>query len=163
MIGKQFREQCPPFNLVSDTEHDFDALLSLTLRSDIFFTAEPNRSPNQGFRHDSDHRSKSRRSSPVIAPEPRCDTTVPVQESHMASGTKRRTLPPPVPPPANAGVLIGYARVSTEDQKLDLQRDALAQLGCHRVFEDRASGARVDRPGLAAALSHLRPGDTLVV
>ena len=59
--------------------------------------------------------------------------------------------------------MIGYARVSTEDQKLDLQRDALAQLGCHRVFEDRASGARVDRPGLAAALSHLRCGDTLVV
>ena len=41
--------------------------------------------------------------------------------------------------------------------------DALAQLGCHRVFEDRASGARADRPGLAAALSHLRRGDTLVV
>jgi DNA invertase Pin-like site-specific DNA recombinase len=60
-------------------------------------------------------------------------------------------------------MLIGYARVSTEDQKLDLQRDALARLGCHRVFEDRASGARVDRPGLGAALSHLRRGDTLVV
>ena len=58
--------------------------------------------------------------------------------------------------------MIGYARVSTEDQRLDLQRDALAQLGC-RVFEDRASGARTDRPGLAAALSHLRRGDTLVV
>ena len=60
----------------------------------------------------------------------------------MASGTKRRTCSPPAPPDAGAGVLIGYARVSTEDQKLDLQRDALAQLGCHRVFEDRASGAR---------------------
>ncbi len=81
----------------------------------------------------------------------------------MASGTKRRTSSPPAPSGAAAGVLIGYARVSTEDQKLDLQRDALAQLGCHRVFEDRASGARVDRPGLAAALSHLRRGDTLVV
>ena len=81
----------------------------------------------------------------------------------MASGTKRRILSAPAPPEVAAGVLIGYARVSTEDQKLDLQRDALAGLGCHRVFEDRASGARTDRPGLAAALSHLRRGDTLVV
>ena len=85
----------------------------------------------------------------------------------MASGTKRRTPSPPAPAPTarNAGteLLIGYARVSTDDQKLDLQRDALAQAGCHRVFEDRASGARADRPGLADALSHLRRGDTLVV
>ena len=74
----------------------------------------------------------------------------------MASGTKRRTPSPPAPAPTarNAGteLLIGYARVSTDDQKLDLQRDALAQAGCHRVFEDRASGARADRPGLADAL-----------
>ena len=81
----------------------------------------------------------------------------------MASGTKKSNPFPPAPSDAGAGVLIGYARVSTEDQKLDLQRDALARLGCHRVFEDRASGARVDRPGLTAALSHLRRGDTLVV
>ncbi|TLU70619.1 recombinase family protein [Lichenicoccus roseus] len=60
-------------------------------------------------------------------------------------------------------MLIGYGRVSIEDQKVDLQRDALAHLGCHRVFEDRASGARADRPGLATALSHLRRGDILVV
>ena len=46
------------------------------------------------------------------------------------------------PPGCGTGVLIGYASVSTEDQKLDLQHDALGQLGCHRVFEDRASGAR---------------------
>ncbi len=96
-------------------------------------------------------------------PELRCEISVPLPESHMASGTKRRTSSPPAPPDAGAGVLIGYARVSTEDQKLDLQRDAFAQLGCHRVFEDRASGARADRPGLTAALSHLRRGDTLVV
>ncbi len=100
-------------------------------------------------------------------PELCCTISVPVPPSYMASGTKRRTSTPPAPSPAipdaGDGMLIGYARVSTEDQKLDLQRDALAQLGCHRVFEDRASGARADRPGLAAALSHLRRGDTLVV
>jgi len=90
-----------------------------------------------------------------------------VQRSHIASSTKRRTSSPlasvPTPLDAGAGLLIGYARVSTEDQKLDLQRDALAGLGCHRVFKDRGSGARADRPGLADALSHLRRVDTLVV
>ena len=60
-------------------------------------------------------------------------------------------------------MLIGYARVSTTDQNLDLQRDALAKAGCERVFEEHASGARDDRPELAAALSHLREGDCLVV
>jgi DNA invertase Pin-like site-specific DNA recombinase len=60
-------------------------------------------------------------------------------------------------------VLIGYARVSTADQNLDLQHDALAEAGCEKVFDDKASGARDDRPGLAAALSHCRPGDTLTV
>ena len=53
--------------------------------------------------------------------------------------------------------------MSTEDQRLYLQRDALAAAGCHRTFEDHASGARVDRPGLAAAIFHLRRGNTLVV
>ena len=53
-------------------------------------------------------------------------------------------------------MLIGYARVSTEDQNLDLQRDALTAAGCERIFEDMASAARDDRPGLAEALSHLR-------
>jgi DNA invertase Pin-like site-specific DNA recombinase len=60
-------------------------------------------------------------------------------------------------------MLIGYARVSTRDQNLDLQRDALGRAGCDRVFEEHASGARDDRPELAAALSHVRAGDTLVV
>ncbi len=81
----------------------------------------------------------------------------------MASGTKRRSPTPLPSTEGGTGLLIGYARVSTDDQRLDLQLDALAQVGCHRTFEDRASGARVDRPGLAGALSHLRRGDTLVV
>ena len=59
--------------------------------------------------------------------------------------------------------LVGYARVSTLDQSPALQRDALAAAGCERVFEDQASGARADRPGLAEALAYLRAGDVLVV
>ena len=59
-------------------------------------------------------------------------------------------------------MLIGYARVSTDDQTLDLQRDALLDAGCERIFEDHASGAG-DRPGLRDALTHLRAGDALVV
>ena len=59
--------------------------------------------------------------------------------------------------------LIGYARVSTADQKLSLQHDALVRAGCERTFDDQASGARADRPGLAEALAYLRAGDTLVV
>jgi DNA invertase Pin-like site-specific DNA recombinase len=62
-----------------------------------------------------------------------------------------------------AFMLIGYARVSTLEQSLDLQKDALKRAGCERVFEDRESGARAERPGLARALEALRPGDTLVV
>jgi len=60
-------------------------------------------------------------------------------------------------------MLVGYARVSTADQNLDLQKDALAQAGCERVFTDTAGGAKAERPGLAAALDFLRPGDTLAV
>lgn len=58
---------------------------------------------------------------------------------------------------------IGYARVSTDDQTLDLQRDALNAAGCERLFEDKASGAKADRPGLAEALAFTRKGDALVV
>jgi DNA invertase Pin-like site-specific DNA recombinase len=60
-------------------------------------------------------------------------------------------------------MLIGYARVSTSDQTLDLQKDALKQAGCDRIFTDTASGAKAERTGLDEALSHLRDGDTLVV
>jgi len=60
--------------------------------------------------------------------------------------------------------LIGYARVSTADQDPALQLDALRRAGCSRTFEDRGvSGARAERPALAAALSYLRDGDVLVV
>jgi DNA invertase Pin-like site-specific DNA recombinase len=60
-------------------------------------------------------------------------------------------------------MLIGYARVSTNDQTLDLQLDALKRAGCERVYEDKASGAKIAREGLQAALDTLRAGDTLVV
>lgn len=61
------------------------------------------------------------------------------------------------------GSLVGYARVSSTDQNLDLQRDALDGAGCVRVFEDKASGAKAQRPGLEGALDYVRAGDTLVV
>jgi len=60
-------------------------------------------------------------------------------------------------------VNIGYARVSTQDQNLDFQKQALKQTGCKTIFEDQLSGSRGDRPGLARALETLRAGDTLVV
>lgn len=60
-------------------------------------------------------------------------------------------------------MLIGYARVSTLDQNLELQFDALKAAGCERLFQDKASGLNTERPGLDGALDHLRPGDTLVV
>ena len=60
-------------------------------------------------------------------------------------------------------MLIGYARVSTQDQNLDLQLDALKQAGCELLFTDTLSGAKAERPGLKDTLSHLRRDDTLVV
>lgn len=60
-------------------------------------------------------------------------------------------------------MLIGYARVSTDDQNLDLQHDALQQAGCDKVFSDRQSGANADRPGLASVFDTLRAGDSLVI
>ena len=58
-------------------------------------------------------------------------------------------------------MLLGYARVSTDDQNLDLQRDALAKAGCERVFEDTASGGkaeRISRPELVASIDPFGPG-----
>lgn len=60
-------------------------------------------------------------------------------------------------------MLIGYARVSTQDQNLELQTEALEKAGCKKIFEDRMSGSRAERPGLAQARESLREGDTLVV
>ena len=60
-------------------------------------------------------------------------------------------------------MLVGYMRVSTSEQNLSLQRDALEGAGCERLFEDTCSGAVADRPGLTRALDNLRAGDALVV
>ena len=60
-------------------------------------------------------------------------------------------------------MLIGYARVSTSDQNLDLQLDALKKAGCTKIFHDTISGAKSERPGLDDALAYLRTGDTLTV
>ena len=60
-------------------------------------------------------------------------------------------------------MLIGYARVSTDDQNLDLQRDALHLAGCEKIYEDRISGAKAARPGLAMVLEVARAGDVLTV
>ena len=63
----------------------------------------------------------------------------------------------------NRHTLIGYARVSTADQTLDLQLDALRKAGCSKIFTDTASGAKSERTGLHEALNYLREQDTLVV
>jgi DNA invertase Pin-like site-specific DNA recombinase len=60
-------------------------------------------------------------------------------------------------------MLVGYARVSTTDQTLDLQRDGLTKAGCTRIFTDTASGAQTERKGLTEALAYVRPGDILGV
>ncbi len=60
-------------------------------------------------------------------------------------------------------MLVGYARVSTDDQNLNLQRDALNQAGCEQIFEDQFSGVKAERPGLQQALTYARAGDTIVV
>ena len=61
--------------------------------------------------------------------------------------------------------LIGYARVSTAEDKqlLDRQLDALNEIGCQKIFTDKASGSNTERPGLAECLAYLRPDDVLVV
>lgn len=61
------------------------------------------------------------------------------------------------------GIRIGYARVSTDDQTLNMQLDSLKAAGCTQIYQEQASGKQVDRPELAHALKALRKGDTLVV
>ena len=58
---------------------------------------------------------------------------------------------------------IGYARVSTEDQNLELQLDELKKFGCDKIFQEKISGSSKDRPELEKLLEHLREGDTVVV
>lgn len=60
-------------------------------------------------------------------------------------------------------MLVGYARVSTGEQNLDMQLDALKKAGCEKVFSDELSGAKSERPGLTEAFKFVRTGDTLVV
>lgn len=60
-------------------------------------------------------------------------------------------------------MIIGYARVSTQDQNPQLQRDALEEAGCEQIFEERVTGTKRERPELQACLRTLRDGDTLVV
>jgi DNA invertase Pin-like site-specific DNA recombinase len=92
--------------------------------------------------------------------------------AHTAAGAKRR-LRPATPSTrarlSDAGditakpMLIGYARVSTIDQNLALQRDALTEAGCGKIFTEQMSGAVTDRPALHDALEFARSGDTLIV
>ncbi len=60
-------------------------------------------------------------------------------------------------------MLIGYARISTNEQNLNLQTDALTKAGCEKIFTDTASGAKSDRTGLTEAINFMRKGDTLCV
>ncbi|WP_435109277.1 recombinase family protein [Nocardiopsis synnemataformans] len=82
-------------------------------------------------------------------------------------GTDTALAPPDDPlapaPTSSSGALIGYARVSTREQKLDRQFRALAAAGCAKAFADKKSGKNAQRPELKACLAYLRPGDTLVV
>lgn len=72
--------------------------------------------------------------------------------------------PKPLNPTTSTNQLVGYARVSTEDQRLDMQLDALKSAGCRRIYHDHGvSGGKAERPGLDEAVRSLVEGDTLVV
>lgn len=108
---------------------------------------------------------------PIPIPEavagwtPRCRAAwqAGIDESLRSSSPKESpSLNAPVASPT-AGMLVGYARVSTQEQNLQPQLDVLTQAGCQKQFLEKASGAQRDRPELARALEYMRPGDTLVV
>lgn len=83
------------------------------------------------------------------------------KRSHFASSSGQQN--PPHPHKNRPAIKIGYARVSTVDQNLDLQLRALKEAGCTQIFSDKASGAKASRAGLKRALSRCDPGDMLVV
>ena len=81
----------------------------------------------------------------------------------MNSENPAAPFAPATQPATATGHKIGYARVSTRDQNLDLQTAALRRVDCDRIFEETMSGAKRERPELARVLDHVRAGDTLVV
>src|SRR5271157_4780043 len=80
-----------------------------------------------------------------------------------ANGARARSTPSDAGHITSKPMLIGYARVSTVDQNLALQRDALTEAGCAKIFTEQMSGAVTDRPALHDALEFARSGDTLIV
>ena len=88
----------------------------------------------------------------------------PTKPAADTPGPSREELVAPSPAPAKVRRLVGYARVSTDEQNLDLQRNALADAGCAEIVEDAGvSGAARERPGLTRALAMCGPGDVLTV
>src|SRR5580693_4814144 len=82
----------------------------------------------------------------------------------VRKAARARSTPPVAGEAASSKpMLIGYARVSTVDQNLALQRDALTEAGCGKIFTEQMSGAVADRPALHDALEFARSGDTLIV
>src|SRR3954471_23203592 len=81
----------------------------------------------------------------------------------IRKSARSTSTPRPGEDKSSKGMLLGYARVSTIDQNLALQRDALTEAGCQKIFTEQLSGAVTDRPALHEALVFARSGDTLIV
>jgi predicted site-specific integrase-resolvase len=86
-----------------------------------------------------------------------------VKRRHPAAKKVTRTRSSDAGEITSKPMLIGYARVSTVDQNLALQRDALTEAGCQKIFTEQMSGAVTDRPALHEALEYARRGDTLII